>query len=127
MSAVVAAPEQLEAHPAGEMIEVAGGVIAVAGGRQFHVALRRHDSLDVRALSKDGVVRAPMNGKVIATFVEAGQRVKKGARIALMEAMKMEHSLTAPIDGVVREVRAVAGAQAAEGAVIARIEAEGKA
>jgi biotin carboxyl carrier protein len=40
--------------------------------------------------------------------------------------MKMEHILTAPIDGVVREVAAAAGAQAAEGAVIARIEAEGK-
>jgi 3-methylcrotonyl-CoA carboxylase alpha subunit len=109
------------------MIEVAGGVVAVAGGRQIHVALPRHDSLDVRAASNDGVVRAPMNGKIIATFVEPGQRVRKGGRIALMEAMKMEHSLTAPIDGVVREVRAVAGAQTTEGAVIARIEMEGKA
>jgi biotin carboxyl carrier protein len=50
--------------------------------------------------------------------------VKKGARIALMEAMKMEHSLTAPMDGIVREVAAVAGAQAIEGAVLARIEAD---
>ena len=66
-----------------------------------------------------------MNGKIIAVFVAPGQAVKRGAPVALMEAMKMEHSLTAPIDGVVREVRAVAGAQAAEGAVIARIEAEG--
>jgi 3-methylcrotonyl-CoA carboxylase alpha subunit len=70
------------------------------------------------------VVRAPMNGKIVATFVEPGQRVKKGARIALMEAMKMEHSLTAPIDGIVSEVAAVAGAQAVEGAVLARIEAD---
>jgi 3-methylcrotonyl-CoA carboxylase alpha subunit len=126
VSAAVAAPEQSGAPLAGQLIEVAGGAVAVAGGRQIHVALLRHDSLDVRAVSNDGVVRAPMNGKVVATFVEPGQHVKKGARIALMEAMKMEHSLTAPIDGVVREVRAVAGAQATEGAVIARIEAEGK-
>jgi 3-methylcrotonyl-CoA carboxylase alpha subunit len=111
---------------AGEVIEVAGGAVAVAGGRQVHVALPRHGSLDARAVSNDGVVRAPMNGKVVATFVEPGQRVKKGARVALMEAMKMEHSLTAPIDGVVREVPAMAGSQAAEGAVIARIEGEGK-
>jgi biotin carboxyl carrier protein len=41
-----------------------------------------------------------------------------------MEAMKMEHSLTSPIDGTVREVAAVAGAQAVEGAVLARIEAD---
>jgi 3-methylcrotonyl-CoA carboxylase alpha subunit len=58
-------------------------------------------------------------------FVELGQPVKKGARIALMEAMKMEHSLTAPMDGIVAEVSAVAGAQAIEGAALARIEADG--
>jgi biotin carboxyl carrier protein len=41
-----------------------------------------------------------------------------------MEAMKMEHILTAPIDGIVKEVAAVAGAQAVEGAALARIEAD---
>jgi 3-methylcrotonyl-CoA carboxylase alpha subunit len=129
MSAVVAAAEP-EAGPqtgvqAGfQVIEVAGGAVAVAGGRQIHVALPRYDTVDARAMSNDGVVRAPMNGKIVATFVEPGQRVKKGARVALMEAMKMEHSLTAPVDGIVRDVPAVAGAQAVEGAVIARIEAE---
>jgi 3-methylcrotonyl-CoA carboxylase alpha subunit len=114
-----AAPER--ARP----VEAAGGAVIVAGGRQIYVALRRLDALDALDLGADGVVRAPMNGKIVATFVEPGQRVKKGARIALMEAMKMEHSLTAPIDGIVREVAAVAGAQAVEGAVLARIEADG--
>src|SRR6266446_1807971 len=107
-----------------QLIEVAGGAVVVAGARQFHVALRRHDAADDRHFGDDGVVRAPMNGKIVATFVEPGQRVKKGARIALMEAMKMEHSLTAPLDGVVTEVAAVPGAQAVEGAVLARIEAD---
>jgi 3-methylcrotonyl-CoA carboxylase alpha subunit len=105
-------------------IELAGGAVVVAGARQFHVALRHHDTLDARHSGDDGVVRAPMNGKIVATFVEPGQRVKKGARIALMEAMKMEHSLTAPMDGTVTEVAAVAGSQAVEGAVLARIEAD---
>jgi 3-methylcrotonyl-CoA carboxylase alpha subunit len=107
-----------------QLIEVAGGAVVVAGARQFHVALRHHDTLDARHFGDDGVVRAPMNGKIVATFVEPGQRVKKGARIALMEAMKMEHSLTAPMDGTVTEVAAVAGSQAVEGAVLARIEAD---
>jgi 3-methylcrotonyl-CoA carboxylase alpha subunit len=104
------------------VIEVAGGAVAVVGGRQIHVALPRHGSLDAQAVSNDGAVRAPMDGKIVATYVAPGQRVKRGARIALMEAMKMEHSLAAPIDGIVREVLAVPGAQAAEGAIIARIE-----
>jgi 3-methylcrotonyl-CoA carboxylase alpha subunit len=108
----------------GHVIEMAGGAVAVAGGRQIHVALLRSDTPEGRQVGNDGAVRAPMNGKVIATFVEPGQRVKKGARVALMEAMKMEHSLTAPIDGVVRELAVAAGAQATEGAVIAQIEAD---
>jgi 3-methylcrotonyl-CoA carboxylase alpha subunit len=109
------------------VIEVGDGALVVAGGRQYHVALMRHDTSDSRHLGGDGVVRAPMNGKVVAVFVEPGQPVKKGARIALMEAMKMEHSLVAPMDGIVTQVTAVAGAQALEGAALARIETdEGK-
>jgi 3-methylcrotonyl-CoA carboxylase alpha subunit len=57
-------------------------------------------------------------------FVTPGQTVKRGARVALMEAMKMEHSLTAPMDGIVMEVAAVAGAQAVEGAALVRIAAD---
>jgi 3-methylcrotonyl-CoA carboxylase alpha subunit len=106
------------------LIEFAGGALVVAGGRQYHVALRRNGALDAGHPSGDGTVRAPMNGKVVATFVEPGQRVKKGASIALMEAMKMEHSLTAPMDGIVAEVAAVAGTQTVEGAVLVRIEAD---
>ncbi len=112
----------------GRLFAVADGAVVVAGGRQIHVALQGLDALSDHDFGGDGVVRAPMNGKIIATFAEPGQRVKKGARIALMEAMKMEHSLTAPIDGIVREVTVAAGAQATEGTVLARIEAdEGKA
>jgi len=114
------------AAPANDrVIEVADGAIVVAGGRQYHVALMRHDALGAGHFGDDGVVRAPMNGKIVAVLVEPGQPVKKGMRIALMEAMKMEHSLTAPMDGVVSEVTAVAGAQAVEGAALARIEADG--
>ena len=112
------------APPRGRLVEVADGAVIVAGGRQIHVALRGLDALSAHDLGGDGVVRAPMNGKIIAVFAEPGQRVKKGVRIALMEAMKMEHSLTAPIDGIVTQVAAAAGTQATEGTVLARIEAE---
>ena len=45
---------------------------------------------------------APMNGTVVAHLVEVGASVKKDAPLLIMEAMKMEHSITAPCDGVVR-------------------------
>ena len=62
-----------------------------------------------------------MNGKVIAMLVAPGQAVTLGTRVAVMEAMKMEHSLTAPRDGTVAEIAAV-GAQVVEGDAVVRLE-----
>jgi 3-methylcrotonyl-CoA carboxylase alpha subunit len=64
-----------------------------------------------------------MPGKVIAVEVSAGQAVTKGQKLLTLEAMKMEHTLTAPFDGVVTELAAVAGAQVQVEALLARIEA----
>ena len=71
----------------------------------------------------DGDILAPMPGKVIAVDVAAGQRVSKGQRLMVLEAMKMEHALTAPFDGTVAELTAVAGAQVQVEALLARIDA----
>ena len=56
-----------------------------------------------------GTVHAPMPGTIIAVDVAEGQQVTAGARLLVLEAMKMEHVLTAPIDGVVRKLRARPG------------------
>jgi len=73
-----------------------------------------------------GAILAPMPGKVIAVEVAQGDRVVAGQKLLTLEAMKMEHSLTAPFDGVVAELNAVAGAQVQVEALLARIEAEGE-
>ena len=72
----------------------------------------------------DGEVEAPMPGRVTAVEVSKGERVSKGQRLLTLEAMKMEHSLTAPFDGTVSELAAEAGAQVREGTVLAIVEAE---
>ncbi len=54
--------------------------------------------------SSDASLQAPMPGKIIAVEVEAGQKVKQGDTLMVLEAMKMEHSINAPRDGVVDEV-----------------------
>ncbi|MFC4294169.1 acetyl/propionyl/methylcrotonyl-CoA carboxylase subunit alpha [Novosphingobium tardum] len=71
----------------------------------------------------DGDILSPMPGKVIAVAVTQGQAVTKGQKLLTLEAMKMEHSLTAPFDGVVAELNAAAGAQVQVEALLARIEA----
>jgi 3-methylcrotonyl-CoA carboxylase alpha subunit len=90
-------------------------------GRQTKVTLRDISSLDA-AHAGGGVIRAPMHGKILAILVEQGAHVVKGQRLAIIEAMKMEHSLTAPIEGTVAAIVAAADGQVAEGAEIMRIE-----
>ncbi|MGE3691554.1 MAG: biotin carboxylase N-terminal domain-containing protein [Novosphingobium sp.] len=71
----------------------------------------------------DGDILSPMPGKIIAVEVTAGQAVTKGQKLLTLEAMKMEHTLTAPFDGTVAELNAEAGAQVQVEALLARIEA----
>ncbi|TKZ21734.1 acetyl/propionyl/methylcrotonyl-CoA carboxylase subunit alpha [Shimia litoralis] len=70
------------------------------------------------------VISAPMPGLVKAVFATAGQEVKEGDRLAILEAMKMEHSLLAARDGVVAEVFASAGDQVQDGAALIQLVEE---
>jgi 3-methylcrotonyl-CoA carboxylase alpha subunit len=76
----------------------------------------------VGAAAGDGAILAPMPGKVTSVEVSQGEKVAKGQRLLTLEAMKMEHGLVAPFDGVVGELSAKSGAQVVEGAVLTRIE-----
>jgi 3-methylcrotonyl-CoA carboxylase alpha subunit len=73
--------------------------------------------------TSDGSILSPMPGRIIAVEVTAGQSVTKGQKLLTLEAMKMEHSLTAPFDGVVAELNAETGAQVQVEALLVRIEA----
>lgn len=70
----------------------------------------------------DGAILSPMPGRIIAIDVTQGQSVTKGQRLVTLEAMKMEHSLTAPFDGVVADLAATPDAQVPEGTLLVRIE-----
>ena len=74
----------------------------------------------------DGAILSPMPGRIIAVDVTAGQSVTKGQRLVTLEAMKMEHSLTAPFDGVVADLTATPEAQVPEGTLLVRIAPQGE-
>ena len=76
---------------------------------------------DVEALLGGDAVKAPMPGKIIAMNVKPGDMVTRGDTLAVMEAMKMEHSLAAPRDGVVESVSGAVGEQVAEGLVLVQL------
>jgi len=75
------------------------------------------------ASASDGGLRAPMPGKIVAAPAKAGDAVTKGQPIVVLEAMKMEHALTAPFDGVVAEFNVAVGDQVNDGAVLAVVTA----
>ena len=97
--------------------------VSVFGGRT--VTLVPLDPLARDAVAGgEALTLSPMPGLVKSVHVEAGQQVKAGDRLAVLEAMKMEHSLTAARDGVVAEVLAAAGDQVEAGAPLIRLEEE---
>ena len=71
--------------------------------------------------SEGGRLTAPMPGKVVSFAVKAGDAVTRGQALAVMEAMKMEHTIAAPADGVVEELLYAPGDQVTEGAELLRI------
>jgi 3-methylcrotonyl-CoA carboxylase alpha subunit len=97
--------------------EAGGDVLVVRRNRQTRVRL--HDPFDIDWDALDGgggaVVKAPMHGKLVALLVAAGDAVAKGQKLAVVEAMKMEHALVAPRDGTIAEVAGEVGQQVGEG------------
>ena len=73
----------------------------------------------------DGAVRSPVSGVIVGVEARAGDRVRRGQALATVEAMKMQYSILAPIDGVVQTANAVAGAQAQARAILFAIEPHG--
>ncbi len=97
-------------------------------GRTFHVdvvdplALRRKSGDD--EMSGGGVVKALMPGRVSRVSVEKGSIVRKGQSLLVLEAMKMENEIQAPLDGVVDELFVEAGQTVESGADLVHITSE---
>jgi 3-methylcrotonyl-CoA carboxylase alpha subunit len=94
-------------------------VFGAAGATQITV-------IEILAHAGDGAAEtgrltAPMPGKVVSFSVKAGDKVTKGQALAVMDAMKMEHTIAAPTDGVVGELLFAPGDQVAEGAELLKL------
>ncbi|MGI9384699.1 MAG: biotin carboxylase N-terminal domain-containing protein [Methyloligellaceae bacterium] len=110
---------------AAAVVPTGDGVIVVRNMRQTPVRLIETGGGDAEAGAGSGVILAPMHGKITKIDVSVGQAVRKGDRLAILEAMKMEHVLHAPFNGVVAELKADEGAQIEEAAVVAVIKEGG--
>ncbi len=93
------------------------------GGDTFLVTVPEYTADADAALGGD-IVKAPMPGKVLSVLATPGAAVTRGETLAVLEAMKMEHALTAPRDGVIETVHARAGQQVADGDVLVMLVEE---
>jgi len=104
---------------------------AFVNGRAIHLFLNgRHHAFEwidpylpeSGALDHHGGLVAPMPGRVIAVLVRNGERVTAGTALVVMEAMKMEHTITAPADGIVTDIHFEAGEQVRAGEELLTLE-----
>ena len=115
---------QTQTSAPGNAIRLSNGEIAVMHNGDTHpFALHNPlDDQDDAGVASDRIT-APMPGKVIQIFVKAGDKVKRGEPLAVLEAMKMENTLSAQADATIAEIAVSVGDQVGEGALILRFEA----
>ena len=97
-------------------------IVMFEAGQAYEVSFRAPAASATGGPASDGSLRAPMPGKIVAAPAAAGDTVAKGAPIVVLEAMKMEHALVAPFDGVVESVSVAVGEQVGEGVVLAVVK-----
>ena len=111
---------QVEVEPAGGTRLINSPVASAAPPKPAETVAAR-ETREAPAVAPDGAVLAPMPGIIIRYEVAQGQAVKAGDTIVILEAMKMESVLPAPIDGTVRELRVKPGDRVAKDDIIAVI------
>jgi acetyl/propionyl-CoA carboxylase alpha subunit len=111
-------------HPMTRLISLsATRLVAFESGSAFEVSAFARGGSGAGGPASDGALRAPMPGKIVATPAKPGDTVTKGQPVVVLEAMKMEHALVAPFDGIVGGIGVSVGDQVAADAVLATVEA----
>ncbi|MCA6255493.1 MAG: biotin/lipoyl-binding protein, partial [Phenylobacterium sp.] len=107
-----------------DLLDAGGSLVLFEGGSAFAFAASPPDREGGAAAAGDGSVSAPLPGKVVAVPVAEGARVARGDVLVVIEAMKMEHGLIAPFDGVVEGLSTAVGDQVREGEALVRVRSE---
>jgi 3-methylcrotonyl-CoA carboxylase alpha subunit len=119
----LAVPEQ--SVPAARAFVIDGDLILFAGGTPWRCrtpVLSRDASAREHG---DGAMLSPMPGRIVSVATKDGDAVKRGQRLVVLEAMKMEHAIAAPFDGIVSELPVHEGDQVTEGSLLVRVQREG--
>jgi acetyl/propionyl-CoA carboxylase alpha subunit len=96
-------------------------LVAFHEGAALRLSLEEIHSRGGGAGGFDGSIRTPMPGRIVRVAVVPGELIAAGQTLVVLEAMKMEHALTAPVDGEVAEVGVAEGDQVIEGLIAVRL------
>ncbi|MGQ0742687.1 MAG: ATP-binding protein [Alphaproteobacteria bacterium] len=107
---------------AAAVVRTSSGIVVMLGGHSHVLAPRDGLAQAEEHVGETDAIVAPMPGRVVQLLVKKGERVKRGHAIAVLEAMKMEHTLSAPADATIESLAVAQGDQVKEGAVIARLK-----
>jgi 3-methylcrotonyl-CoA carboxylase alpha subunit len=109
------------------IVEVQQELHLFRGGRHAVLRLNRsEDALQGSSAVEQGSLLTPLPGTIVATHVAPGQQVVRGAPLVTVEAMKMEHTLTAPYDGTVTRVAFAVAERVAAGAILVELAPLGR-
>jgi 3-methylcrotonyl-CoA carboxylase alpha subunit len=104
--------------------DLGDAVVVFAGGSAYAFTDWKLAAQTAKPASS-GSICSPLPGRIVAVRVHAGDRVTKGQTLVIIEAMKIEHTLSAPFRGTVSEISAIEGHHVSEGVVLVRINPEG--
>ncbi|MGO8045044.1 biotin carboxylase N-terminal domain-containing protein [Rhizobium johnstonii] len=106
-------------------VTIAETTVLFDAGNAWPISLPVASEVEASQGAGDGAILSPMPGLVISVDVAEGDRVAKGDRLLTVEAMKMEHSLRAPFDGIVEKLQVSSGARVSENQLVVSIVKEG--
>jgi 3-methylcrotonyl-CoA carboxylase alpha subunit len=113
-----------ESVPAARAFVIDGELLLFAGGTPWRCrspVVARDASAREHA---DGDMLSPMPGRIVSVATQSGASVKRGQRLVVLEAMKMEHAIAAPFDGIVSDLPVHEGEQVTEGTLLVRVRRE---
>jgi 3-methylcrotonyl-CoA carboxylase alpha subunit len=109
--------------PRSSIVDVESEPVLFLNGEAWSVGSVSSAGVRGADVISDGILRSPMPGRIVNISVRPGQSVKRGQTLLTLEAMKMEHAILAPFDGVVADIEVAEGQQVTENIVVARVEA----
>jgi 3-methylcrotonyl-CoA carboxylase alpha subunit len=102
-------------------IETGDTTVLFHAGEAWPINLPRASDFEAGEAAGDGAILSPMPGVVLSVYAAEGDKVSKGDRLLTVEAMKMEHSLRAPFDGLVEKLQVSPGDKVAENQLVAKV------